>query len=477
MPSKLGLSFGRQYKAIASSLPLLSIMIFSLFSLFSLFSFALDCFAEDQADDRPAISQSIEKVKIDRILVLSIDSSINPATHNYIESSFQKAAKEGYQLILIKLNTPGGLVTTTKAIMGIIGDSNIPTAIWVSPEGASATSAGAIIASSAHVLFMASGTNIGAATPIQMSEDIKNQDLRNKAINDLVALVQSLAEVRGRNEELFAKIIKDASSYTSREALKENLIDGIVNSRSEVVEALNGRKIELKGRKIELDCLHPEFVPVEWDLGQRLMNIFADPNAAYILFLIGAALIYLELQAPGGFLAGLLGLICLILSGIGFQILPVNLGALGLLLVSFILFVMEVYITSYGLLALAGLVSLITGSLFLFRTDDAYISLSMNLVIAAVATIAGFVLFVGGFIFKDMRKSKAKDNYYSLIGKNCVVSSCFESEQDNGQFLYQVKVGGEIWKARSEQKFETGQSAVITADQDEDMTLCIGEEK
>ncbi|MFK7823345.1 MAG: nodulation protein NfeD [Oligoflexales bacterium] len=471
MPSKLGLSINRQYKTIARNV----FMVFLAKILF--FSFASKGFSEEPADERPTISKHIERIKIDRILVLSIDSSINPATHNYIESSFQKAAREGHQLILIKLNTPGGLVSTTKAIMGIIGESNIPTAIWVSPEGASATSAGAIIASSAHILLMASGTNIGAATPIQMSEDIKNEDLRNKAINDLVALVQSLAEIRGRNKALFAKIIRDASSFTSQNALKENLIDAIVNSRSELVQTLNGRKIELKGRTVELDCRHPEFVAVDWDLGQRLMNIFADPNAAYILFLLGAVLIYLELQAPGGFLAGLLGLICLILSGIGFQILPVNLGALGLLLVSFILFVMEAYITSYGLLALAGLISLITGSLFLFRTDDAYISLSMNLIVAAVATIVGFLLFVGGFIFKDMRKSKAKENYYSLVGKTCSVTSCLESEQDSDIFVYQVKVGGEIWKARSNDKFEIGQAAVIAADQDEDMTLFIGENK
>ncbi|NRA46827.1 MAG: nodulation protein NfeD [Oligoflexales bacterium] len=475
MPSRLGLS-----PIFPSHILKVRQVLLGLFATF-LCGFAFEGFSEEKeteaADSRPSISQHVETLKIERILVLSISSSINPATLNYIESSYQKATSEGFDMVLIKLNTPGGLVTTTKAIMGIIGDSNIPTTIWVSPEGASATSAGAIIASSAHVLLMASGTNIGAATPIQMSEDIKNKDLRNKAINDLVALVQSLAELRGRNTELFAKIIKDASSYTSREALKENLIDGVIDTRSELADGLDGRKILLKGKTVSLSCQQPEFVSVDWDLGQRLMNIFADPNAAYILFLIGAALIYLELQAPGGFLAGLLGLICLILSGIGFQILPVNLGALGLLLVAFVLFVMEAYITSYGLLALAGLVSLITGSLFLFRTDDAYISISMELIIAAVVTIMGFVVFVGGYIFKDMRQSKAKDNYYSLIGKSCVISSCLEADQESGQFLYQVKVGGEIWKARSHQNYEVGQSSIIIADQDEDMTLGIGDGK
>ena len=474
MPSWLGFSVIR-HRRFLNSKHLLSLLAFLACLCFEGRSNGNE--PQSKQDDRPSYSQHIEHLKVNKILVLNIDSSINPATHNYIENSYQKAIREGAELVLIKLNTPGGLVTTTKAIMGVIGDANIPTAIWVTPEGASATSAGAIIASSAHILLMASGTNIGAATPIQMSEDIKNKDLRNKAINDLVALVQSLAQVRGRNTELFAKIIRDASSYTSQEALKEHLIDAIADTRSEFVEFINGRKIQLKGRLVVLDCEHPEFVPVEWDLGQKLMNIFADPNAAYILFLIGAALIYLELQAPGGFLAGLVGLICLILSGIGFQILPVNLGALGLLLVAFILFVMEAYITSYGLLALAGLASLITGSLFLFRTDDAYISLSMDIVIAAVVTIMGFVLFVGGYIFKDMKKSKAKENYYSLIGKNCVITSCLEVDKEGNQFLYQVRVGGEIWKARSQKNYEVGHSSIITADQDEDMTLEIGEGK
>ena len=424
-----------------------------------------------------AESASIRTINIERILVLNIDSSINPATLNYIENAYKKTKDENYDLVLIKLNTPGGLVTTTKKIMTLIGESDFPTAIWVSPEGASATSAGAIIASSAHVLFMANGTNIGAATPIQMSKDIESKDLRNKAINDLVALVTSLAEARGRNTKLFEKIISEAASYTSQEALKENLIEGIANSNKDVLNILNDRKINLKGEEVQLKVTEPQWFDMEWDLGQRLLNIFANPNAAYILFLIGAALIYLEIQAPGGFLAGLFGLIFLLLSGVGFQILPVNFGALGLLLISFMLFVAEAYVTSYGLLSLAGVASLVTGSLFLFRTDNAYISLSMEVVLSAVSTIIAFILFIGFYILKDRQRGKTKDNYYSMVGKPCVISSIQDSGQNEAGFSYQVKVEGEIWKARSENKFEIGQTAVIVADYDQDMFLQVGEKE
>ncbi|MCO4795647.1 MAG: ATP-dependent Clp protease proteolytic subunit, partial [Bacteriovoracaceae bacterium] len=193
-------------------------------------------------------AESTNSLEIHKIIQLDIESSINPATFNYLSQGFIQAKKNKSDMILVTMNTPGGLVTTTKKILTLFGDSNTPVVVWIKPEGASATSAGAIIASGAHGLYMSEGTNIGAATPIQMSGDIKQKDMKSKAINDLVALVQSLAETRGRNAKLFGEMIEKASSFKSKEAAEKNLIDGIANTESELIEKLDGRIFHIKGQ-------------------------------------------------------------------------------------------------------------------------------------------------------------------------------------------------------------------------------------
>ncbi|MFT6604283.1 MAG: membrane-bound serine protease (ClpP class), partial [Bacteriovoracaceae bacterium] len=281
---------------------------------------------------------------------------------NYIKTGFKRAASEKFDLINIEINTPGGLVSTTKDILSEFGKSEIPVVVWVKPEGASATSAGAIIASGAHLLFMSDGTNIGAATPINSDGDIKSKDVRKKAINDLVALIQSLSESKGRNAKQFGSMIEEASSFKAKEAKLKNLANAIVNNRREFKEAIDGQVVKIKGKQFKIKANSLEWKEQKWDMGQELLNIFSNPSLAYILFLIGASLIYLELQAPGGLIAGSIGAVCLVIAAIGFQVLPLNLGALGLIVLSFVLFVIEIYITSYGLISIAGILSLIFGS-------------------------------------------------------------------------------------------------------------------
>ncbi|MCR9205120.1 MAG: hypothetical protein NXH75_11110 [Halobacteriovoraceae bacterium] len=392
--------------------------------------------------------------EVSSILEVEVSSSINPATLSYLQAAQQKAVKEKHGLILMKLNTPGGLVTTTKDILTLIGDSEIPWIVWITPEGASATSAGAIIASGAHLLYMSEGTNIGAATPIQMGKDIdKESDMRKKAVNDLVALVQSLSETRGRNAKLFGEMIEKASSFKTQEAKEKNLINGIANSQAELFKLLDQSKLRIKGKDQKLSLLNPSLVKMPMDMGQELLNVFADPSTAYVLFLIGAALIYLEFQAAGGFIAGGLGAFFLLLAGIGFQVLPLNFGALGLMVLSFVLFVMEAFITSYGILSLAGLASLVTGSLFLFRTDDAYLSISTTFILAVVAAIASFLGLCLYFIIKE-RKNIGKEKFNSPIEKPGTIVKFLKKE--NELLMYQAKFGGEFWNVTSVQELKDG---------------------
>ncbi len=438
-------------------------MMFKQLNLLALIILCLSPFAEVKSQD--------STLKVDKVLILTVDSTINPATLNYIKTGFERAHKENFDLINIEINTPGGLVTTTKDILTVFGNSDKPVVVWVKPEGASATSAGAIIASGANLLFMSDGTNIGAATPVEGGGDIKDKDLRKKAINDLVALVQSLSESKGRNPELFGDMIKKATSFKAGEAKLKKLADEIVNSRREFEEKLQGKKVKIKGVTYTLDVGSLEWKEQPWDGGQKLLNIFANPSMAYILFLIGAALIYLELQAAGGFIAGSIGAVCLILAAIGFQVLPLNIGALGLIILSFILFIIEIYVTSYGILSVAGIAALIFGSMFLYRTDDSYLTLSTSLIVSSVAGIGAFIAFIAWFLLRD-HKNIGTGHFNDHSGKMAKIIEEIESD-DPTSFTYSVKVGGEFWKALSNSKLEDGAIYEIKEHDKERMLLIL----
>lgn len=401
------------------------------------------------------LAQNASTYRVKNIITVNINSSINPATLSYVKSAMNKAQNLPDSCVLIKLNTPGGLVSTTKKILRVMGESSVPTIVWITPESASATSAGAIIAAGAHFLVMNRGTNIGAATPINMSAENLGEDLRSKAINDLVALVSSLSQARGRNPILFAKMVEQAASFTSEEALKENIIDSIANDEASLLSSLQGSSFQLHGKPYQVNFSTPTQHSVEMDLGQKILNFFADPNMAYILFLLGALLLYLEMQAPGSFLPGSLGILFMLLSGISFQVLPLNVGALFLLVLAFILFVLEAYITSYGLLSLSGVCSLVFGSLFLFRTEDSYMDISYKLILAACLGIISFLVFLAAFLIKDIRRRKeTPEDLYSLTQKNGIVTRVFGRDESLSLFKYQIRVEGEIWTAYSEKELK-----------------------
>ncbi len=417
-----------------------------------------------------------------------IDSTINPATYNYLSKVAQKIEKSSPEqaVMLIEMDTPGGLVTTTKDILTLFGKSSFPSIVWIRPEGGSATSAGALIAAGAHYIFMSEGTNIGAATPIEMSGNIggakpEQSDLRSKAINDLVALVQSLSELRQRNGEMFAEMITKASSFTAHQAKEGGLINGLANLQSELTQQLDNTPVRLQGQDYLLKVSsNVQTIEHPMDVGQRILNTFAHPSMAYVLFLIGAALLYLELQAPGGFVAGSIGAICLVLAAIGLQVLPLNMGALGLIILSFILFILEIFVTSFGLLSLAGFASLIFGSLFLYRTEDSYITFSISLIAASVGAIASFLGICLYYIMRD-HKNIGRQKFNSQDNKVGEIVDILEEVNDSSGklYFYQIKIGGEFWKAKShqslnkEEKVHTIKHSLETETENSEMILTI----
>lgn len=387
--------------------------------------------------------------EVNEVSILSVNSAITPATFDYLKHRFDTLPKSS--LVLVKMNTPGGLLTTTKEIISLIGNNGRPVVIWITPEGASASSAGAIIASGAHFIYMAPGTNMGAATPIGMGGDIKESDSRKKALNDISALVRSLAELRGKPAKPFKQMISEAKSFTEKESLNLKIIDGIATDQYQIVKSLSDKKTVLNGEEVSLHFNESlNFVNYSPSTGQSLLEVLANPSVAYILFLLGVALIYFELQAPGGFIAGAIGAVLLVLSGISFHVLPLDWGAFGLIGVGIVLLILEIYITSYGILSIGGLLSLIFGTLFLFHGDSGLISIRYEVLLS---TLLGVVLAIGilvWYLIRENKKIKKPSHFFLPVGVTGTVIN-----------PSQVKVNGEIWNAYSDEELTVDSSVTV----------------
>lgn len=399
-----------------------------------------------------------ETYSVQEISHLEINSAISPATYDYLKYQF-KNIPEG-SLILIKMNTPGGLITTTKDIITLIGTQNKPVAIWITPEGASAASAGAIIAASAHFIVMSAGTNLGAATPVGLGEDIAEKDGRAKAMNDLKAMVRSLSDSRNRPSGPFEEMIESAASFTDQEALKLKIIDGVLTNGKTLREILEQKSFSLQGKPMVLSFL-PEALSKNYEptLGQKILNVIANPSTAYLLFLVGIALLYFEFQAPGGYIAGGIGICFVILAAISFQVLPLDWGAFGLMIIGVILLILEIYIVSYGLLGIAGAASFIAGSLFLFHGESGFISVDYPVLISTLLGIGSATGLIIWYLIKERKKQTSTGNFFLPVGSLGTVLSILESEGSS----YQVKVRGEIWRGHSDAQLSIGDNVVVTS--------------
>ncbi|MBC8554123.1 MAG: ATP-dependent Clp protease proteolytic subunit, partial [Candidatus Brocadiales bacterium] len=321
------------------------------------------------------VSASPANYNAQHIVIMEVNSAISPGAITYLESGFARLNKLDRPLAIIKLDTPGGLLSITHKIMKLITTAKAPVVIWITPEGALAGSAGAIISSSAHFLYMTPGTSIGAATPIiaHSGEDIQT-DSKKKIVNSLVSQVKSLSKLRNRKSSGFEEMITKAKSFTAKESLKAGFIDGVTQNLEEVIAALNGKKFSLQGKEFTLQ-VNSSVKQINFNkgLGQKLIDILTHPSVSYFFLILGLLLLYWELLTPGGVVAGSIGSIFVLLAAISMYMIPINWGGLALIILATFLFVLELFITSYGILTIGGLTSLIVGSLYLYRTEEAYI--------------------------------------------------------------------------------------------------------
>ena len=377
------------------------------------------------------------------VYIIKVADAISAGTAEFIKTGIKKAEENEAAVIIIELDTPGGLAESMRIIVQNILGSKVPVVVYVSPSGARAASAGVMITMAADVAAMAPGTNIGAAHPVGAGGKDIDGKMSEKVINDMVAQAKSVAEKRGRNAKWVEDAIRESVSVTETEALKENIIDLIAENTDDLIRQLNGR--ELKDRGV-LNLAEVKKVVIEETLRTKILKTISNPNIAYILMMIGLAGLYFELSHPGAIFPGVIGGIALILAFFAMQTLPVNYAGILLIVLAIIFFIMEMKITSYGLLSVAGIVSLLLGSLMLFEGGTPDMKLSMRVLLPTVVLISGFFVAVASLVFRA-QISKPTTGSMGLVGEIGIVKKALAPEG-------KVFVHGELWNARAKEPLD-----------------------
>ena len=382
------------------------------------------------------------KTYAQKVISISINDGINPATAEYIHRGVMTAEKENAEALIINLNTPGGLLSSTRSIVSNIMKSKVPVIVYVSPTGAHAGSAGVFITMAANIAAMAPGTNIGAAHPVDMqgkSDAVMNE----KGTNDAAAFIRSIAEKRHRNIVWAEDAVRTSAALSASEALEQNVINVIAKNIPELLDSIDDKTVEVNGSEKIINTKNVKVEELSMGWFQQILSRISDPNIAYILMMLGFFGLLFELFNPGAIFPGIVGVICLVLAFYSMSSMPVNYAGVGLIVFGIVLFLLEIKIISHGMLAIGGIISVLLGSLILFRNSPAenFVSLSW-LVVSTVTAISGlFFLFLVVMGLKA-QKAKPASIQNNLIGKNAVVIQHLNPEG-------QVMIMGENWRAVS----------------------------
>lgn len=415
-------------------------------------------------------AQTTDNPPAKSILQLTVEDVIGPATEDYITRAIEQAPVEQVGLIIIRMDTPGGLDSAMRGIIKTITNSPIPVVTYVAPTGSRAASAGTYILYASHIAAMAPGTNLGAATPVKLggsgqpdkqpdSEANKSGDAKSaserKAINDAVAYIQGLAELRNRNAEWAEQAVRQAASLSAGEALEMNVIDLIARSTADLLQKLDGRELEVLGQTVTLNTLEMNIKTANPDWRSRLLSVITNPNIAYILMLIGIYGLIFEFSNPGAIVPGTIGAICLLLGLYALQLLPINYAGMALLLLGIALMIGEAYQPSFGILGIGGLIAFVFGSIILIDTSAPGYGINPGVITAfALSSILMFVVVIG-LVLKAKRRPVASGMEQMLTDTGTVVTA--------GDHRATILIHSEHWQATCDQPLQPGQRVRVVA--------------
>ncbi len=380
--------------------------------------------------------------------LIVVDGGINPAVNDYIRESIQRAHDGNARALIIQLDTPGGLLSSTRSIVKEILSAPLPVIVYVAPSGAGAGSAGVFITMAANIAAMAPGTNIGAAHPVSGGGKEVKGVMGEKIENFTASFSESIARRRGRNTEFAIQAVRRSMSITDTQALEKGVVDFIATDVSDLLRQASGRTVDVGADKHTLNFNGVSVLHFEMGLKQKVINILAHPNVAYLLMMAGILGLYMEFSNPGTLFPGIAGGIALLLALASFQVLPINYTGLLLIGLGMCLLVAEAFLPSFGLLGIGGVISLALGSLLLFEVEGSDLSLDRSIVFAAVGTLSVFVLGVA-FLVVNSQRRKATLGFDGLVGE---VGEVRERLDLKGK----VFVHGEVWNAEGAERIEPG---------------------
>ena len=393
----------------------------------------------------------------DNVVVVKLSGAINPAVAEYVSYEISQANAEKDSLIVLHMDTPGGLDTSMREIIKKIQSSEVPVASFVAPTGSRAASAGTFITMASHIAAMAPGTNIGAAHPINMlgggNDNEQAKTMKKKVVNDAAAYIRSLAELRKRNAHWAELAVVNSVSISAEEAMKLNVIDLVAGDVKALVLAIDGREVQLASGSVRLKIKNLKIIYHEMNPRQKLLDIISSPNVTYILMMLGLVGLFFELSNPGLVLPGVIGSISLILALYAMQTLPINYAGLLLILFGVILFIAEINVMSYGLLSISGVVSIFFGSTMLIDSDDPALQISRTILYPTLAL--SVILSLGIVLLATRTRSLKKlGGIEGMIGETGLVK---EALNPQGRVL----VHGELWEAEADNRINEGERVQV----------------